>query len=199
MCSITVTAPGLASETVTVTQAGVVPTLAVTPLNQNVSAVAGSTAFTVSSNTTWTVSGNAGWCTITPSGTGNGTIVADYTQNTADQPRMANIEVTVAGLPVQTVTVTQAKSTIGMEEAAGNDIRIFPNPTRGIFNIVPGQTDGRTMEVSVQDLNGKIILNKQCKGAKEYQIDLSSASQGTYNIILKTENNLLVKKLVVIK
>ena len=199
MCTITVTAPGLASETVTVTQAAVAPTLAVTPLNQNVSAVAGSTAFTVASNTSWTVAGNAAWCTITPSGTGNGTIVADYTQNTANQPRIANIEVTVAGLPIQTVTVTQAKSTIGMEEVTGNDIRIYPNPTRGIFNIVPAQADGRTMDVSVQDLNGKIILKKQCKGSKEYQIDLSSASKGTYNIILKTESNLLVKKLVVIK
>jgi hypothetical protein len=199
MCSITVTAPGLPSETVTVSQAGVAPTLSVTPLNQNVSAVAGSTAFTIASNTSWTVSGNAPWCTLTSSGSGNGTIVADYTQNTADQPRIANIEVTVSGLPVQTVTVTQAKSSIGMEETAGNDIRIYPNPTRGIFKIVPGQGDTRTMDISVQDLNGKIILKKQCKGEKEYQVDLSPAPQGTYNIIVKTEANLMVKKLVVIK
>jgi hypothetical protein len=199
ICTITITAPGIASQNVTVTQSGALPTLAITPLNQNVTAVAGSTAFSVTSNTSWVVVGNATWCTLTPNGSGNGTIVADYTQNTANQPRIANIEVTVAGLPVQTVTVTQAKSTIGMEEVAVNDIRIFPNPTRGSFTIVPGQADGRPMDVSIQDLNGTVIFENRFKGAKEYQIDLSSASQGTYNIILKTESNLLVKKLVVIK
>lgn len=199
MCSISVTAPGLVSEIVTVTQEGVAPTLSVTPLIQNVSAVAGSTAFSVASNTNWIVAGTASWCTITPSGSGNGTIVADYTQNVADQPRSANIEVTVAGLPVQTVTVTQAKSTIGLDETVNNEILIFPNPTRGIFKIVPGPATSHTMDICVQDLNGKVILKQLCKGEKEYLIDLSSASQGTYNIIVKTNAGLLVKKLVVIK
>ncbi|MDP1621386.1 MAG: BACON domain-containing carbohydrate-binding protein [Bacteroidales bacterium] len=199
MCTITVTAPGLASETVTLTQAGAAPTLSVSPVNQNVSATAGSTAFSVASNANWVVTGNASWCTVTSSGSGNGTIVADYSQNTADQPRTANIEVTVSGLAPQTVTVTQAKSSIGVEENIAQTIRIYPNPTRGIFNIVPGSADFRNIEVTVQDLNGKIFLNRQFKGEKEYQIDLSSASQGTYNIILKTDASLLVKKLVVIK
>ncbi|MCX6306598.1 MAG: BACON domain-containing carbohydrate-binding protein [Bacteroidetes bacterium] len=199
ICSITVTAPGLPSETVTVTQAGAAPTLSVTPPFQNVSAVAGSTAFSVASNTTWVVTGNATWCTLTPSGTGNGTIVADYTQNTVDQPRTANIDVTVAGIPVQTVTVTQARSSIGVDETSSNVIHIFPNPTRGIFKIVPGRADGNALDVCVQDLNGKVLLEKSFKGEREYQIDLSSASQGTYNIIVKTETSLVVKKLVVIK
>jgi hypothetical protein len=86
-----------------------------------------------------------------------------------------------------------------MEEAAGNEIRIYPNPTRGIFKIVNGQAEIRSMDVSVQDLNGKTILKKSCQGEKEYQIDLSSAPQGTYNIIVKTETSLMVKKLVIIK
>ena len=199
MCAITVTAPGLASETVTVTQAGAAATLSVTPPNQNVSSVAGSTAFSVASNSAWTVSGNGSWCTITPAGSGNGTIVADYVQNSTDQPRVANISVTVAGLPVQTVTVTQAKSSIGVDETAGNGIRIYPNPTRGIFRVVSGGGDGFAMDVCVQDLNGKILLQKQLQGAKEYQVDLSPAAPGTYNIIVKTGASLMVKKLVVIR
>ncbi|MFZ4520329.1 MAG: BACON domain-containing protein [Bacteroidales bacterium] len=199
VCTITVTAPVVGSATVTVTQAGAAPTLSVTPLNQNVSAVAGSTAFSVASNATWVVAGNAAWCTVTPSGTGNGTIVADYTQNTVDQPRIANIEVSVAGLPVQTVTVTQAKASIGVGENAAGAIQIFPNPTRGIFKIVPLRTDGMAMEVSVQDMNGKVMLKKVCSGEKDYQIDLSDAAQGTYNIVVKSEGSLIVKKLIVIK
>lgn len=198
-CTITVTAPGVASVTVVVAQAGSAPALSVTPLIQNVSAVAGSTAFSVSSNASWTVTGNASWCILTQSGSGNGTIVADYLQNTADQPRTASIDVTVAGLPAQTVSVVQAKSSIGMDESFNHDIRIFPNPTKGIFQILPGHNNGRSMDVCVQDINGRVVLNKMCKGEKDYQIDLSSAAPGTYNIIVKTDAGLTVKKLVIIK
>jgi len=198
ICSITVTAPGLPSETVTVTQAGAAPTLAVTPLNQNVSAVAGSTAFTVTSNTNWTVASNVSWCTITTSGTGNGTIVADYSQNTTDQPRVASIDVSVTGLPVQTVTVTQAKSSIGIEDAGKQMINIYPNPTRGIFTILKQGNSTEKIGVTVQDVNGKVILQRELKGGKSFTIDLSFASKGTYNIILKTESMLVVRKLVLI-
>ncbi len=198
-CSVTVSVSGLPPVTVTVAQAGAAPTLSVTPVNQNVSSVAGSTAFVVASNSSWTASGNAGWFTLTSSGTGNGTIVTDYTQNTADQSRIANIDITVAGLPVQTVTVTQARSSIGVNETAGSDIRIYPNPTRGLFKIVSSQAGYRNMDVTVQDLNGKVILKKHFKGEQEYQVDLSAAVNGTYNIVISTETSLLVKKLVVIK
>lgn len=196
---ITVTAPGAVSVEVTVTQAGVLPTLTVTPQNQNVTAPAGSTAFDVTSNTDWTVTADASWCTVTSSGSGNGTIVADFTLNSTEQSRVANIEVTVASLPVQKVTVTQAKASIGMDDQAGRDIVIFPNPTKGIFMIIPGKEDHGTLDIRVQDLTGKVFLSQQCKGASEYQIDLSSAPQGAYHIIIKSETYLMVRKLVVIK
>ncbi len=199
VCRVTVTAPGIPSETVTVTQAGYSPLMSVTPPIQNVSFDAGTTAFTVTSNVNWSVVSDASWCTVTASGSGNGTIVADYTVNTDHQARVANIQVTGTSLPAQTVTVSQAKSTIGVAEHSENTIQIFPNPTRGIFKIIPGQANKGRMDVSVQDLTGKVILTKVCKGSAGYEIDLSNAPQGTYHIIIQTETNLLVKKLVVIK
>jgi hypothetical protein len=164
-----------------------------------VNSQSGNTAFTVTSNTDWNVTSDAAWCTVTGAGSGDGTIVADFTQNTADQPRVANIQVTVASLPVQTVTVTQAKSSIGIGEEPGQAVGIYPNPTKGIFKIVPGHAVSGVMDVTVQDLAGKVILRKQCKGEKEYEIDLSAAPQGTYHIIIKTDANLVVKKLAVIR
>jgi PKD repeat protein len=107
IANITVTVTGLTPVVVTVTQAGN-PTLTVTPSNQNVTASAGSTSFSVTSNTTWTVSSSQSWCTVTPAGSGNGTITANYTQNISCPSRVANITVTVAGLTPVVVTVTQA-------------------------------------------------------------------------------------------
>ncbi len=85
-----------------------ISTLSVTPSNQNVAAAAGSTNFTVTSNSSWTAVSNQTWCTVTPSGTGNGNIAANYTLNTTALQRVASITVTVTGLTPIIVTVTQA-------------------------------------------------------------------------------------------
>jgi hypothetical protein len=199
VANITVTAPGAGSQTVTVTQAGAAPTIGVTPPTQLVGAPLGTTAFTVVSNTDWTAVSDAEWCTVTPSGSGDGTIVADYTANMTDQIRTANIAVTVASLPPVTVSVTQARTGIGIDEQHAGDVRIYPNPTQGIFRIVPASGDITDLDITVQSLNGQIVLKQSFKGEKEYQVDLSKAAGGTYNIIIRTGNNVLVKKLVVIK
>jgi len=85
------------------------PTFSVTPSNQNVPATpAGSTAFSVTSSSSWTVVSDQPWCTVNPSGTGNGTITANYTVNSQTSSRVANITTTVAGISPVVVTVTQA-------------------------------------------------------------------------------------------
>jgi len=196
---INVSAVGVGSQTVTVTQAGAAPTLSVTPPNRDVTATAANTAFSVSSNTSWTAVSDASWCTVTASGQGNGTITADYTGNSSASARTATISVTVATLPVQQVTVNQAKPAVDIDELAGNDLQICPNPSRGIFRIISSSGDHGMLEIMVQDITGEIILKKQFSGEKEYLIDLSSTPAGCYPIILKTENSLIVRKLVIIK
>ena len=80
--AITVSGSGVSDQVVTVTQLGSSPTLIVTPLNQNVARSSGTTSFAVASNIEWTSSSNQTWCTVTPSGSGNGTITAAYILNT---------------------------------------------------------------------------------------------------------------------
>jgi hypothetical protein len=112
VANITTTVIGLTPVVVTVTQAGATPTLSVTPPNQNVPATpAGSTSFTVTSNSSWTVSSDQTWCTVNTSGSGNGTITANYTVNPLTTSRVANITTTVIGLTPVVVTVTQAGAT----------------------------------------------------------------------------------------
>ncbi|MFH1121737.1 MAG: C25 family cysteine peptidase [Bacteroidota bacterium] len=108
VANITVTVAGLTPIIVTVSQAGATPALAVTPSTQNVTAPAGNTAFSVTSNTTWTVNSDQSWCTVTPSGSGNGSVTATYTQNTLFSSRTANITVSASGASPVTVTVVQA-------------------------------------------------------------------------------------------
>lgn len=108
VANITVTVSGLSPVVVTLTQSGASPTLSVTPANQNVTSIASSTPFNVTSNTSWSSVSDQSWCTVTPTGTGNGTITATYTQNSTFATRVATITVTVSGLSPVSVTVTQS-------------------------------------------------------------------------------------------
>jgi endonuclease I len=120
VANVTVTVSGLSPVVVTVTQAGATPTLTVTPSNQPVSESSGNTSFSVTSNTGWTAASDQTWCTVTPSGSGNGTITATYTQNTTVVQRIANITVTVTGLTPVVVTVTQSGASPTLSVAPSN-------------------------------------------------------------------------------
>jgi len=129
IATIIVAVTGLSPVSVTVTQAAAPSTLSVTPSNQNVSDVAGNTTFSVTSNSTWTVSSDQVWCTVTPAGSGNGSVSANYSQNLSVDSRVANITITVSGLSPIIVTVTQAgaapllsvtPSNQNVSDAAGN-------------------------------------------------------------------------------
>ena len=202
--TIIVSATGVASQMVTVTQDGVVPILLATPQNQDVSALSGNTSFTITSNLSWEASSDTSWCTVTASGNGDGTIVANFTENVDHQPRTAHIQIISPQvppyiLPGQNVTVTQAKSTIGIGEQNSQGLKIYPNPTKGVFRIVPAKGSNGNLDVTVENLSGIVILKKACLGENEYMIDLSQSPQGTYNIILKTDNETIIRKLVIIK
>jgi hypothetical protein len=200
--TLIVTANGVGSVLATVTQDGLVPTLLVNPQNQNVSSPAGSILFDITTNLSWEVTSDTSWCTVTTTGSGNGTIVANFTENPYQQTRVAHIKITSPQVPPymlqQNITVTQAKPNNGTGDKNAQAVKIYPNPTKGIFRIIPASVSG-TLNVTVEDNTGKVILTKECRGEKEYMIDLSKSAEGTYNIVLKTNNETIVRKLVIIK
>ncbi|MCX6250079.1 MAG: BACON domain-containing carbohydrate-binding protein [Bacteroidetes bacterium] len=195
---ITVTVSGLTPVIVTVTQSGVAPTLIVMPTNQYVNALAGDTNFIVTSNSSWTVSSDVTWCTATPSGTGNGTIVANYQENQTYSQRIATITVTVSGVPPTNVTVTQAASTVGINPGnTGKGIQLYPNPAKGSFYVIPNEYRTQTLEVKLIDLTGRLITSRICKGENEYRFDVTAMQEGSYFVKIKTDNLIMVKRLII--
>ena len=84
-------------------------TLSVSPQNENVpGSPSGVATFSVLSNCSWTATSDQEWCSVTTSGTGDGTIEASYSENITPDPRTANISVTVSGLDPVIVLVTQS-------------------------------------------------------------------------------------------
>jgi len=196
IANVTVLVNGLGPVVVTVTQAGMTPTLFVTPQNQNVTAPAGTTSFSVASNSNWTAVSGSTWCSVTPSGTGNGTISATYTQNVVQSSRQAVVTVTVAGITPVNVTVSQ-DGVVGISEIQEGNLIIFPNPNHGIFSISTRDRRIAEMTVTITDIQGKVINTLDCKGKDLYSIDLSSQAKGSYLLRITTGDSTFVRKIVV--
>ncbi|MCX6246185.1 MAG: T9SS type A sorting domain-containing protein [Bacteroidetes bacterium] len=198
VASITVTVTGLTPQVVTVTQDGAPKTLAVAPPSQNVSMPAGATDFTVTSNSDWTAVSNQTWCTVTPSGTGNGTIVANYTDNSSGPPRVASITVTVSGLAPQVVTVNQ-DGTTGIPVNTVNSMVLYPNPTSGAITLVTGNMAVKKETLSVMDLTGRLVYSNVVFAGQQYTLDLSSQPGGYYFIQLVSDAGVVTKKVILDK
>jgi plastocyanin len=198
VATITVTVSGISPQTVTVTQAGAPATLTVTPPSQNVTNTDGVTTFSVNSNSNWTAVSNSAWCTVTPSGSGNGTITATYVQNTAPDPRTAQITVTVSGIAPVTVTVLQ-DGTVGIGENTMTGLRVYPNPSTGSFTIGTKSGELSNLDVTIHDISGRTLIMQQCAGEAEYHFDLTGKPEGFYFIRMKSADGIRVERIFIRK
>lgn len=197
--TITVTVTGLPAQMVTVTQAGASAVLSVSPPEQNVTNSAGSTSFSVTSNTIWSASSNSSWCTVTPSGTGNGTLIAEYSENSSATERSAIITITVTDLSPVTVTVNQDGGSVSIGNNELKTISVVPNPSSGLFKVsVTGSSDKIT-NLTLLDITGKKIEMNNYSGTKTVELDLLNQPEGIYFLEIKTNESHSIRKLVIDK
>jgi PKD repeat protein len=196
---ITFTVTGLSPVELTLTQAGAAPVLEVTPPLINVNAYAASVDYTVASNTIWTVVADSAWCTVTEAGSGDGIIHVIYPWNPYNKDRSTTISVNATGISTQIVTLMQGHETASVPGDESGDIRIYPNPSRGLFSILVDKLKYPEMLVTITDMKGVSFIRRECKGESEYLFDLGKSPQGTYIVKISTESELLVTKMVVIK
>jgi 5,10-methylene-tetrahydrofolate dehydrogenase/methenyl tetrahydrofolate cyclohydrolase len=133
--TITISATGAPDQTASVIQEGSAATLSVSPQSQNVGAAQGSANFSVASNTDWTAQSNADWCTVTPSGSGNGTLTASFFENTTTTSRTATITISATGAPDQSVSVIQAGAAATLSVSPASQTVNSPAGSTG-FNVV---------------------------------------------------------------
>ena len=107
--TITISAPGSDyNKTLTITQEGAAPTLAISPTSKYMSADSNSYGITVTSNTSWTVSKNGSWITLKNiKGSGNGTIFYTIAANTTSSSRTGTITISADGCESEMMTLIQ--------------------------------------------------------------------------------------------
>ncbi|MDD4603343.1 MAG: M6 family metalloprotease domain-containing protein [Bacteroidales bacterium] len=91
------------------------------------------------------------------------------------------------------------KSKVSVEELESSNIHVSPNPSHGIFKITGGHDNNAIQEITIFDCTGKKITGQYGNGEKEFSFDLGSASQGLYFLKIKTEKEVLIRKLTLTK
>lgn len=83
----------------------------------------------------------------------------------------------------------------GLDELVSGNFNLFPNPTNGIFTIKRSQNT--SANIVIYDMLGKVVYEKSNETKNEVKLDLTNVNKGIYFISITTENERLVKRLVI--
>lgn len=86
-------------------------------------------------------------------------------------------------------------SSSGIEELSMDAIQLYPNPTTGKVLIDLNSTF-KNVEVVIYDITGKSVAKVNEVGAKSIVLDLSNLASGVYQVAVRTEKGIVMKKVV---
>ena len=75
-------------------------------------------------------------------------------------------------------------------------VSVYPNPSKGVFNVGVNNLKGSNFAMEVRDLQGKLIYSG-VSGANNTVIDLKDVAAGVYMLQVSTDSEVAVKRLVV--
>jgi hypothetical protein len=100
------------------------------------------------------------------------------------------------------LTTSNGCTPVGLEEILhGSFLNIFPNPSKGSFDLqflFPVNTD---VEITISDMKGEQVFKGQYQKSfnESATVDLSHCSAGVYQLFLKTKSGYLVKRLAIMR
>ena len=88
------------------------------------------------------------------------------------------------------------EGTLSTSDFNSNTVMVYPNPSKGVFNISLGNKIPEKVEV--YDVTGKLVLSNHKLNVSNFEtsIDLSAASQGIYFVKVSSEGKNVVKRIV---
>lgn len=84
--------------------------------------------------------------------------------------------------------------TVNTEEVSFEQLKVFPNPNRGMFEVQFGQLE--VAQVQVFDLLGRLIYGRD--NLAHSTLHIQGIPAGTYNLIVRTENGGVIRQQVVV-
>jgi plastocyanin len=91
------------------------------------------------------------------------------------------------------------QSSMSVPEKFTGQFRIYPNPSTGLFRLELYNESGRINRLTVSDLTGKTIIDRNSLNEYPVLIDLQSESNGYYFAKIQTDRGFVVRKLIISK
>lgn len=82
----------------------------------------------------------------------------------------------------------------GLDEIAGINASVYPNPNNGLFNVQLDNTEKLTARLV--DVTGKVVSSQQLSGSTIYTLDMQTAPSGVYILELESEKGRTYKRLI---
>ena len=92
--------------------------------------------------------------------------------------------------------------TTGIEEySLANSLQLYPNPTTGKVMLKFALDKPKDIKVTVYNIIGKIVSVAKWKNVTSeiYRINLSEKANGIYYLNIQTDNEIIVKKVSVVR
>jgi hypothetical protein len=121
------------------------------------------------------------------------------TQPTDNKARMSfDLGTTISRITLTSIKIEEILENVvivplGNEEERNDTIVVAPNPTSGILRI---ENLEQIETLEMMDISGRIFLEKNVKGQKNIELDLSNKSEGMYILKLKGDKKEIVRKVM---
>lgn len=91
---------------------------------------------------------------------------------------------------------------VGVEEhILESSLNVYPNPASDVINIQSDQKDGLETDLRILDISGRTVLTRSGirLGYSAIKIDVSELSEGAYVLELSSENEVVTRKINIVK
>ncbi len=114
-------------------------------------------------------------------------------------PNVISVEVTENGCSASDTIIITAVNDISIEESIANmNVEVYPNPTKGQFNLSINGFEGN-LEMAIVDLAGQTVHSEKINVTASYnnKFDMSKLASGVYYIKLISKGGVKVQKLII--
>ena len=122
------------------------------------------------------------------SGQGTNEVVVEWNGSGSIEVDMT--EASCSGNEAMAVTATPT----GLDEVAGINASIFPNPSNGIFTLRLDNSDA--LNIRIMDVSGKVVRAERLAGSTLYIIDMQGADAGVYVMEIETAEGRTFKRMI---
>jgi hypothetical protein len=160
-----------------------------------------STSLETFNATTPTTPNSTTWITIASGVTNNGsyTVTLPDVATTKTTCRFMVKSVGNVFLAVNSKNFTITPATASSDEFGFTNFSIYPNPSRGNFNVKFDSNSSNEISIVVNDIRGRSIFEKQYSntGLIDQNVQLSNVESGVYLVTVKDGTQKIVKRIVI--